>query len=961
MEQRLFPTMEQRFLFPTRALFLFLARIWFLLVVYFLLCLGNTIFADTEEIFNITEIEIASIYEQPHEGDKMKIYGNNFGTEKKDVTINLHGKDYKITDINEREIIVKIKKDMQSGLLYVKKKVKKNNKTVTLETNRVSVDLKEPQVIQMEAGRGLKGGEILEISGNNLEEALFWCDVHEFEFQGEKTEEKVYLVIPNKFLDCEFEVKNNGFVFNTKQKFKITPTLELYSLKLEKNHFVAVGKGFYEYRDQIEKIKLVIKGKEIATIDYLSDSEINFKKTVVPAWGQAFLRVNDISFPPIHYEFDVEIDKVTAVKGPFLTEEGFWYEVHASDWITDITRSGKIKMNNKVLTGKKDGLKMIVTTKNLPPQKMVWWVEKEGLTGEVFKYNYAADFSPELTQISSVYDLDNSGGRIKIFGKNLAPKDSLRVYSSVGKDLKIKNWQKEERESTYSFTTLLPHKPDHKKHSLYVSNKYGKSNVVYFEVPAAKLQSFYPEPKIKKILFLYGAFSGEEIVIQGFNLEHVMAVRIGEEIVKVKQVAEEEVKAIIPRNITGEIALTVMDKKRQESNKWKIEVFAPPVSREVSIAFHDTKGVVDSYEDFKQVVSFEVLNTREEGVLALEFSFPCLENCDYLMPFTEFSLWKVDENLKEKEVKDLKFAFEGREHRLSIGNLTAKVSLEPQVYSLKVKISNADLNYETRKVLVSSAVLQGEEDNIVLKKDNTEGIVYIQAEWAKQSFCKKLEEKEWTDCLEDVYEMPEDDLIENNGFTVGEIEEEEIVKVVPPVKQELEMNFKDIDEEDWFFPYVEDLFLRGIINGYADLRFLPGGNLNRAELLKMILAARGESWGTYATVHFADTEKHWSRDLLEYALEQNYIKPSKNFQPLKSVTRAETVKMICKMFDFIKVQETDTHFLDLKKHWSKDYVMAVYDLGIIKGVSDAKFSPDALITRAEFSKILSRVLVILEA
>jgi len=139
---------------------------------------------------------------------------------------------------------------------------------------------------------------------------------------------------------------------------------------------------------------------------------------------------------------------------------------------------------------------------------------------------------------------------------------------------------------------------------------------------------------------------------------------------------------------------------------------------------------------------------------------------------------------------------------------------------------------------------------------------------------------------------------------------------------------------------------------------MPGGNLNRAELVKMILVARGEDWGTYATVSFDDTEGHWSKDLLEYAVERRYIMPSKYFQPMKAVTRAETIKFITKMFDIFKVQETDTHFTDLENHWAKNYVMAAYDLGVIKGATETEFKPDDLITRAEFCKILSKVITL---
>lgn len=251
---------------------------------------------------------------------------------------------------------------------------------------------------------------------------------------------------------------------------------------------------------------------------------------------------------------------------------------------------------------------------------------------------------------------------------------------------------------------------------------------------------------------------------------------------------------------------------------------------------------------------------------------------------------------------------------------------------------------------VQAEVMQEEDLNEAVLSD----------EGAEDQSKNSVSEEEGSVSAEEVSDNSED-TDSSLGKIVDQIEAEQqeiisnssLIEIKVPKKQNTFMNFNDFDPSQWFTPYVKDLYDRGIISGFSDGSFQPQSFLNRAELLKMVLSARGETWTSYATVHFLDTKDHWAKDVVEYALEQGYIKPSKKFQPLKPVTRAETMKMLCKLFDIFDESESDTHFTDLEGHWAKNCVMSAYDLGVIKGTSDFKFDPDSQITRSEFSKILA--------
>jgi hypothetical protein len=59
-----------------------------------------------------------------------------------------------------------------------------------------------------------------------------------------------------------------------------------------------------------------------------------------------------------------------------------------------------------------------------------------------------------------------------------------------------------------------------------------------------------------------------------------------------------------------------------------------------------------------------------------------------------------------------------------------------------------------------------------------------------------------------------------------------IVPLVPMTR-----DFTDVPQADMFYPFAKEAVERGIISGYADGSFRPGGNVTRAQLAKMIIVA----------------------------------------------------------------------------------------------------------------------------
>jgi hypothetical protein len=61
-------------------------------------------------------------------------------------------------------------------------------------------------------------------------------------------------------------------------------------------------------------------------------------------------------------------------------------------------------------------------------------------------------------------------------------------------------------------------------------------------------------------------------------------------------------------------------------------------------------------------------------------------------------------------------------------------------------------------------------------------------------------------------------------------------------------------------------------------------------------------------------------------LEKEYIAANPSFRPEDNITKTEAMKLILKVQDIAKVQETD--------NWQEDYMLTAYEYGII----DAKYT-----------------------
>ncbi|MBI2634671.1 S-layer homology domain-containing protein [Candidatus Peregrinibacteria bacterium] len=189
--------------------------------------------------------------------------------------------------------------------------------------------------------------------------------------------------------------------------------------------------------------------------------------------------------------------------------------------------------------------------------------------------------------------------------------------------------------------------------------------------------------------------------------------------------------------------------------------------------------------------------------------------------------------------------------------------------------------------------------------------------------------------------------------------------------------FFEIDAEDYqpyiYFPDIREnhvnakainsLYEQKVINGYPDGRFLPDGEINRAELTKMMVATVADpNSGKYKNC-FPDVNEEWFARYVCYAKEKGWVEGYQDgtFKPANNINRVEAIKIILEgifdggvpsapgpkpvEFDDVNSQEW---------YWEYFNFAGTNDLLDTQHVRDSKFLPNKNMTRKEVAEMIYR-------
>ncbi|MBU2524309.1 S-layer homology domain-containing protein, partial [Patescibacteria group bacterium] len=172
------------------------------------------------------------------------------------------------------------------------------------------------------------------------------------------------------------------------------------------------------------------------------------------------------------------------------------------------------------------------------------------------------------------------------------------------------------------------------------------------------------------------------------------------------------------------------------------------------------------------------------------------------------------------------------------------------------------------------------------------------------------------------------------------------------------IQFQDVDDNEWFFSHVTDAKNANIVSGVKDAEgnitgFDPGGNLTKAQILKIALEAAG--------IDVKEVGGAWWKGYYETAKERNFniTKRNNESQVGNFSNRGEAIGLILEALAVEPSDPSEISFPDVSKnHPYAGYIEKAKKLGIISGRPDGTFGPDDNVNRAETMKMTMNALQI---
>lgn len=188
----------------------------------------------------------------------------------------------------------------------------------------------------------------------------------------------------------------------------------------------------------------------------------------------------------------------------------------------------------------------------------------------------------------------------------------------------------------------------------------------------------------------------------------------------------------------------------------------------------------------------------------------------------------------------------------------------------------------------------------------------------------------------------------------------------------LAATYSDVPENAWYTGYVNKISeLKGFA-GYEDNTFRPDNQITQEEFVKTVVAltvgeqpeATGEN--TEPKRSWKNCWDNWAQPYLNKAMEMGLITEDDTDFRYNGLpcTRGNMAKIATRAFEYLKeedIADTSTYATKLKDYSDipdkfKKYVLQAYGKGIISGYEDGTFRADGILTRAEASSVLVRLI-----
>ncbi|MEH7883017.1 S-layer homology domain-containing protein [Bacillus sp. JJ1609] len=169
--------------------------------------------------------------------------------------------------------------------------------------------------------------------------------------------------------------------------------------------------------------------------------------------------------------------------------------------------------------------------------------------------------------------------------------------------------------------------------------------------------------------------------------------------------------------------------------------------------------------------------------------------------------------------------------------------------------------------------------------------------------------------------------------------------------------FSDVNQNTYFSEAVLHLTQQGVINGFADGTFRPNQVVTRAQAAFILASALGLDTKTVNNPGFKDVQAgDWYYGSVAALVEKGIMNgvDQEYFLPGKQVTRAEMAKMLSLGYN-LKAASTKTNFTDVpEKSWFSGYVSAITENAITSGISSTSFAPGQSVNRGQMAAFVYR-------
>lgn len=175
-------------------------------------------------------------------------------------------------------------------------------------------------------------------------------------------------------------------------------------------------------------------------------------------------------------------------------------------------------------------------------------------------------------------------------------------------------------------------------------------------------------------------------------------------------------------------------------------------------------------------------------------------------------------------------------------------------------------------------------------------------------------------------------------------------------KESTAASFLDVTEGAYYYSALSWAADKGIIKGITDTSFGPENSCTRGMIVTMLYRAMGQPKVT-GQLPFRDVPAHfYYYDTINWAYQKGIVNgvTEKVFEPDSPCTRAQVVTMLYRAAGQPKVTG-ELPFRDVSSHfYYYDAINWAYQNGIVNGVTENTFAPDATCTRAMITAILYR-------